>query len=174
MFSAILVPLGIRGLAAFQKEEAPSPESLYRAFSPLRLGILGSPVKCDQSPPPTLWMGWGKGRAAPPPPWFPPLDPPFRGAPSKKRNPQGGGTHPPHAGSIAAHFVRLRRGAPWGRVARPTDPGAPFGSRPLQCPPRNLPSAPLRGLPLLKKVAAFGRVWIGSLNAGLRGLRAGR
>ena len=24
-----------------------------------------------------------KGRAAPPPPWFPPLDPPFRGAPTK-------------------------------------------------------------------------------------------
>ena len=90
MFSAILVPLGIRGLDAFQKEEAASPESLYRAFGPLRLGILGLGLKVISHPRPPLWMGWGKGRAAPPPPWFPPLDPPFRGAPSKQRNPQGG------------------------------------------------------------------------------------
>ncbi len=33
----------------------------------------------DQSPPPTLKCGVGKGRAAPPPPWFPPLEPSFRG-----------------------------------------------------------------------------------------------
>ena len=31
----------------------------------------------------------GTGRAACPPPWFPPLEPPFRGAP-RARNPQGG------------------------------------------------------------------------------------
>jgi len=35
-------------------------------------------------PPPAHGSGrGGKGRAAPPPPWFPPLDPPFRGAPTR-------------------------------------------------------------------------------------------
>ncbi len=93
MFPAILVPLGIRGLAAFQKEEAPRPESLYRAFGPLRLGILGLGLKVISHPRPPLWMGWGKGRAAPPPPWFPPLDPPLPRRPLQNKGiPRGG--HP--------------------------------------------------------------------------------
>ena len=61
----------------------------------------------------------GEGRAAPPPPWFPPLDPLFRGAPWT-RYPQGGETHPGTPG----HPCRASRGAgvPLGGAARPHGP----------------------------------------------------
>jgi hypothetical protein len=79
-----------------------------------------------ESPParPDCGSCFGKGRAAPPPPWFPPLDPPFRGAPTSLRNPQGGKPIPPRA-YRPARCARRARGAPGGGSRAPRAPGRP-------------------------------------------------
>ena len=152
-FPAILVPLGIRGLAAFQKEEAPRPESLYRTFRPLRLGILGLGLNVISHPRPPFGWGGAKGVPRLPRLGFPPWTPPFRGAPSRTRNPQGGKPILPHA-NLVAHFVRLAWGPFGGGSRAPRTPGRPSGHALCSVHLGNCPSAPSRGLPRadLKKI----------------------
>jgi hypothetical protein len=95
-----------------------------------------------ESPParPDCGSCFGKGRAAPPPPWFPPLDPPFRGAPTRKGIPRGGNPSP-HA-LIGRRATRAGRVGPLGEDRAPHGPrgararhgstGVGLGSRPLQ------------------------------------------
>jgi len=88
----------------------------------------------------------GKGRAAPPPPWFPPLDSSFRGAPSRKGIPKGG--NPSFSTAVA---IRARRSLFRGRMALSTVPGEPSAA--LRVTAFAFPSArhsrlsPKRGLP---------------------------
>jgi hypothetical protein len=63
--------------------------------------------------------GTSRDRASPPPPWFPPLDSPLRGAPTNKGIPKGG--HP------SSHPQELLAGVFGGRMLRPTVPGRPSG-----------------------------------------------
>jgi hypothetical protein len=112
----------------------------------------GSAPKCDQSPRPARGLrGGGKGRAAPPPPWFPPLEPLFRGAPSSKRNPQGG-TPIRHARLISAS-LSLGAVVVLGEDRATHGPRvAPTGSRPLQIPPlRPSHPSPLEGTPFVRR-----------------------
>jgi hypothetical protein len=81
-----------------------------------------------------------KDRAAPPPPWFPPLETPFRGAPAKIRNPQRG-----QPILLRREDHHMRRSLFWGRIALPTAPGQPFGSRPLQTPAAEPSHPPPKG-----------------------------
>lgn len=67
-----------------------------------------------------------KGSAATPPPWFPPLESPFRGAPSA-RNGQRGKPIPTSAGKAIWCPPSWTLGA-WRKPLR----GLPFGSQPLQ------------------------------------------
>ena len=74
-----------------------------------------------------------KDRTAPPPPWFPPLDSPFRGAPSKQGIPIGGNP------SFSIHEFRCGGASFRGRVAFPTAPRTTLRGRSLQI---HFPSAP--------------------------------
>ncbi len=94
--------------------------------------------------------GGGKGRAAPPPPWFPPLDPPFRGAPTRTRNPQGGTPIPATPGNEC--LAALGAVVALGEDRATHGSGSPFGSRPLQIHP-SIPVRPLKGAPNYSSVS---------------------
>jgi hypothetical protein len=88
--------------------------------------------------------GDAKDMPRPPPPWFPPLDSPFRGAPSQLRNPQRGkpiplpaaiewkaGSATSWGGGRAGHGPRpALRGMSFALIPLTTDPSAPPGGSP--------------------------------------------
>ena len=151
MFSAILVPLGTRGLAAFQKEEAPRPESLYRTFGPLRLGILGLGLKVISHPRPPFGWGGAKGVPRLPRLGFPPWPPPSEAPPPDKGIPRGGHPSSPrriNSGSLRSPPAR----GPLGEGRAPHGPRGALRVTPFaSVHPENLPSAPSRGLPQERK-----------------------
>jgi hypothetical protein len=57
-----------------------------------------------------------------------PLGTPHPRRPHQRRNPQGGKPIPPR--SLIRLALLAGAWGPWGRIARATGPGAPFGSRP--------------------------------------------
>ena len=133
-------------------------------------------LDCRLGPrPPGKWcksagLEEAQGRAARPPPWFPPLEPPFRGAPHTKAAPRGE-THPPMP------LVALRAGGtgPLGGFARAKDPGPALkGARPVLDSHEHrsgagaglwkYPSAPAGGSPARRRAMHARR--------GSRGLRA--
>jgi len=115
----------------------------YRSSNWHRLGIRIR-VRWINHPRPPLSAGWAKGVPRLPRLGFPPWNPPSEAPPPIKGIPKGG--HPSRPRPVMDASLRSARSWPWGRIARPTVPGSPYGARPLQDPtPPMFPSAPQGG-----------------------------